>query len=213
MRDLNPKGLKIEVRENDLYVDNVIKTSEELKIMLQRRPYWAKKDYDHTKYRGVVLNGSVLTKVVDLDEDSYNRSLSHCIKERRVLYYVRVTILNDLPYAEGPALLDMDSMPMHETWAKGISWPDKEYKMPSMLVDVDTEKPLTKMVGSFVGDMKCPNCGKSVNSMSGYTLHMKSCKVKPATTDGVIYTCTICGKKTISKYGLTNHMNTAHVVR
>lgn len=212
MRDLNPKGYKTEIRDNVLYVDGVIRTVEEFKLMLERRPYWAKKDYDHTKYHGIILNGSVLAKVVPLDEDSYAMAIASCIKDKRVMYYVRTTILNDMSYAEGPAMLDMESMPMHETWVKGTQFPDKEYRVPSMVIDIDTEKPLTKMIGTFVdGDMKCPNCGKVASSMSGYTLHMKSCKVKPKTIDGIIYECSICGKKTISKYGLTNHMKTVHL--
>lgn len=209
-RDYNTRGYKIEEKDGQYTIDGDTATVEEILQRISDRPYWATREFNIDQYRGLIINNTSIIRLIKID-DTYRETLRTCIKDNRLLYYVKIRHYDDDVYADSIAMLDFDSMPMHETWAKGTQWPDKEYKVPSLNYDIDRSKPLSKMVGCFIdGEMKCPKCSKPMSSMSGYTLHLKSCKAKPATEDGVIYTCAICGKKTISKFGLTNHMRTAH---
>jgi hypothetical protein len=174
------------------------------------KPRWIRNGFKLENFKGFVVNSTSITKIIDID-DEYSTVILNCLKDNRLLYYVPVKQRNDELWPVGHAFLDFDSMPEHETWLKGTAWPDKEYKTPSIIYELDVNRPIMKYLGCFIdGEMKCPKCLRPLSSMSGYTLHVKSCKVKPVTTDGVIYTCLICGKKTVSKFGLSNHTRTAH---
>ena len=209
-RDLNTKGYTIEFKDDQYTIDGIQATPEEIFKKINNRPYWANRDYKPEAYRGLIVKSTSVVKLIKFD-DSYHNILKQCINDNKLLYYVRVISKNDDIYAVTDALLDFDSLPIHETWQKGISWPNKEYRVPSIAYELDRTKPINKYVGCFIGsEMKCPNCGKTVASMSGLTLHTKTCKAKPMTSDGIIYTCKICNKKTISKFGLTNHIKSAH---
>lgn len=209
-RDLNTRGYNVEQKDDQYIIDGIPATPAEIFSKINKRPYWATKIFKPDLYRGLIVKTTSVVKIIEFD-DSYQNILKQCISDNRLLYYVGVVYRSGDLYAVTDALLDFDSMPMHETWQKGISWPDKEYSIPNMAYELDKTKPINKYVGCFIdNEMKCPNCGKAIASMSGFTLHMKSCKIKPITGDGVIYTCKICNKKTVSKFGLTNHMKSAH---
>ena len=214
IRDLNPKGYKLTEENNKIYVDGEEKTLKEVLLLLSQRPYWAKSDFKYEDYRGLVLNKVVITKIIELNDETYKDTLKSCIKENKILYYVKVKTIDGVLYADSDASLDSMSMPVHESWITGKP-SNKEWKPPCLCHEMDRTKPLSKMVGCIIGHdgMKCANCGKVVSSMSGYTLHMKTCKAKPISTDGTVYACHICGKKTISSYGLTNHIKSAHQIQ
>lgn len=210
MRDLNPKGYKLTEENNKTYIDGQEKTLQEIYILLSLRPYWAKRDFKHEDYRGLILSNTVITKIVEFSDETYRDILKTCLKDNKYLYYVKVKTVDGALHADSDVNLDSMSMPIHESWKNGKP-SNKEWRPPELYYEVDKDKPLSKMVGCFIGnDMKCHNCGKSVSSMSGLTLHMKNCKVKRSSVDGVAFKCHICGKITVSNYGLTNHMKSAH---
>jgi hypothetical protein len=214
MRDLNPKGYELTEENNKTYINGIEKTLKEILSLLLSRPYWAKPDFKYEHYRGLILNKSIISKIVELNDETYKDTLKLCIKENKQLYYVKIKTVEDILYADSDANLDSMSLPVHESWVTGKP-SNKEWRPPDLYHEMDRDKPLTKMIGCIIGNdgMKCANCGKIMSSMSGYTLHAKTCKAKPISTDGTVYACHICGKKTISSYGLTNHIKSAHQIQ
>jgi DNA-directed RNA polymerase subunit RPC12/RpoP len=214
MRDLNPKGYKITEENNKTYVNGEEKSLKEILILLSLRPYWAKSDFKYEEYRGLILHKTTISKIIEFDDQAYKDVLKACVKDGRPLYYVKIRAVDGVLYADSDANLDSMSLPIHESWVTGRP-SNKEWRPPDLCYEMDREKPLSKMIGCAIGNdgMKCANCGKIMSSMSGYTLHAKTCRAKPISTDGTVYACHICGKKTISSYGLTNHIKSAHQIQ
>ena len=213
MRDLNPKGYKITEENNKTFIDGEEKSLKEILILLSLRPYWAKSNFKYEEFRGLILNKMIISKIIELDDHTYKDVLKACLKDGKQLYYVKIKAVDDVLFADSDALLDSMSLPIHDSWVTGKP-SNKEWRPPDLCYEMDRDKPLSKMLGCTIGNdgMKCANCGKIMSSMSGFTLHSKTCKAKPISTDGTVFACHICGKKTISSYGLTNHIKSAHQI-
>ena len=213
MRDLNPKGYKITEENNKTFINGEEKNLKEILILLSLRPYWAKSDFKYEEFRGLILNKMIISKIIELDDHTYKDVLKACLKDGKQLYYVKIKAVDDVLFADSDALLDSMSLPIHDSWVTGKP-SNKEWRPPDLCYEMDRDKPLSKMLGCTISNdgMKCANCGKIMSSMSGFTLHTKTCKAKPISTDGTVFACHICGKKTISSYGLTNHIKSAHQI-
>lgn len=160
---------------------------------------------DQLESRFLLINkNGVVTNIIDNREEAEKHS--------GLVYSVKVQMNDDNEeIIMRDACLVMEFLPTHESWKTG-AWPDKQYNVPSVIVELEIGMRLRDVMSKFLsGDMKCPKCGKSCSSMSGFTLHTKNCNATPKSENGVIYSCSICGKKTISKFGLTNHMKAFHL--
>jgi hypothetical protein len=163
------------------------------------------------EYRYLLVNKEIINKVLDLDSISLEETIKKCLRDKTQLYRLSVVDSESGFYVNSDAVLMMESIPVHETWVNKTSWPDKDFKVPTVIIELDKYTFLSSLVGKFVGgELKCHKCGKLCNSMSGFTLHRKMCKAVPKSQNGVIFSCSICEKRTVSRFGLTNHLRVVH---
>lgn len=208
MYDRNFKGYDIKRDDKGYtYQDQRISVAE-IRKLLDKRPYWAKANFRYEDYDGIVLNKTAISKVIMVsNDDEYQELLKDCLKTKRLLYWVKVLVIDGDRLTINDPFLDYDSVPVNPTWFDG----EDNGQTYILSYEFQRNTRTGSLAGTFIdGVAKCPKCNKTLNSASGYTLHLKSCKARPVTENGVIYTCQVCGKKTISKFGLSNHMRSAH---
>jgi hypothetical protein len=163
------------------------------------------------EYRYLLVSKEVINKVLDLDDVSMGETIKKCIRDGTQLYRFSVVDSGSGFYVNSDAGLLMESIPVHETWLKKISWPDRDFKVPNVIIELDKYSYIDSLAGKFVGgELRCHKCGKLCSSMSGFSLHSKMCKAVPKSQNGVIFSCSICEKRTVSRFGLTNHLRVAH---
>jgi len=165
--------------------------------------------HDYEKRYLIVNKNGVISRIIT--KDDLGKHIKQCLTTGDLIYSIKVIEKDDVYLTISDAGLEMDCLPVHSSWATG-AWPDKQYAVPSVICEIEKMTRLDGLLNKFIfGNLKCPKCGKSCSSMSGYTLHTKNCKAEPESKNGIIYSCNICGKKTISKFGLTNHIKAYHL--
>ena len=89
--------------------------------------------------------------------------------------HIQLPYILDRASTKHPVRKKVQEVPVEIKSPSKSSVSKQETKKP-LRIEKDDEDVIDRMKEVAKADLTCPNCGKSLNSSSGYTLHLKKCK-------------------------------------